>query len=193
MAIKLENGYYKLDFRPDGEKGKRIVKRFSTKREALQYQKDVLAGKTKPEKADNRKLSEFIQIWHDLHGQNLKSAHTNKQSLTHLCQALGDPVLRLLSVSDYAVYRSNRLESGISQATLNRQLTVLKSMYRELKRLGVIDFDFPALSVRNLKHKKSELSFLTHDHIQELKKAIGQSSNESLTYVFKLALATGAR
>jgi len=51
MSITKQAGSYKLDFYQNGRNGKRIVKLFKTKREAQDYQKGVLAGKTQNTKA----------------------------------------------------------------------------------------------------------------------------------------------
>jgi len=193
MAITKQGDNYKLDFYPEGRAGKRVVKLFPTKKAALHYQKQVLSGQTKTERLDNRRLSEFITLWYDLHGQSLRSAKVTRQSLIHLSDSLNDPVLRLLSVSDYAMYRQRRLESGITESTLNRQLIVLKSLYRELKRLEVIAFEFPLLNVRKLKQRKMELSYLTKDQIKALFESIDSSKNPSLKLVSEISLATGAR
>jgi len=106
---------------------------------------------------------------------------------------LGNPVLRLFSVSDFANYRKRRIDSGISEATLNRELSTLKALYRELQRLQVIDFEFPLLQVRKLKEVRTELSFLDASQISTLMDQVRLSSNESLLFVVQISLATGAR
>lgn len=163
MAIKKDNGKWKLDIRPNGIKGKRIIKLFDTKAQAMQYQNQLLSGRFDIQGdqplADNRQLNELIQIWYDLHGRSLKSAVDTKNRLFKLSEFLGDPVARLINPELLAQYRKTRLDAGISPATLNRELITLKALFRELKRLSVIDYESPLLVVRKLREEKTELSY----------------------------------
>jgi site-specific recombinase XerD len=128
-----------------------------------------------------------------LHGRSLKSSVDTRDRLQNLAKALGNPILRFFSVADFASYRKQRLDSGISEATLNRELSTLKALYRELKRLQLLDFDFPLLSVRKLKEKRLELTYLTKQDIKLLLEQVRQSTNSSLECTVKISLATGAR
>jgi len=76
---------------------------------------------------------------------------------------------------------------------MNSELSTLKALYRELKRLQLVDFDFPLLTVRKLKEKRTELSYLTKQDIKKLLEQVKQSTNESLAFTVKISLATGAR
>jgi site-specific recombinase XerD len=196
MSIEKVGDKYKLDFYPNGRAGKRIVKVFKTRKAAFQYEKDTLSGKlNQVQKTDNKQLTDYIHLWHDLHGRSLKSGVDTRNRLLKLSQALNNPVFSTLSVSDLANYRKQRLEQGITESTLNRELTTLKAMYRELKRMGVITFDLSLslLSIRKLKQQNSELQYLTTEQITKLLKEVENSTNESLFYVVKIALVTGAR
>lgn len=66
-------------------------------------------------------------------------------------------------------------------------------MYRELKRLSVIDYECPFDDLRKFKEKQVELRYLTKEEIHILFDAIKQSKNSSLFYVVSISLATGAR
>ncbi len=92
-----------------------------------------------------------------------------------------------------ATYRAARLDSGILPATLNRELITLKAVFRELKRLSVIDYESPVLSVRTIREVKTELTYLTPGQVEELRAKVLLSSNESLRYVVAICLVTGAR
>lgn len=77
MAIsKQPDGTWKLDMRVDGRDSRRIRKSFTTKAEALGYERYILKEvDDKPwlgiATQDNRSLGEIMQRWHDLHGQQL--------------------------------------------------------------------------------------------------------------------------
>ncbi|WP_256360730.1 phage integrase, partial [Methylomonas koyamae] len=142
---------------------------------------------------DNRRLSQLISDWYDLHGVSLKSAVGTKRRLLALAHSLGDPVAQKLSVPDFSKYRRSRLDAGISPATLNRELQTLKAVFRELKRLSVIDYESPLQTVRKLHQAKTELSYLTHNQIARLLSECRKSRNRGLFYVALVSLATGAR
>jgi len=192
MAITRVGDKFRLDIRPDGLSGRRIRKLFNTRKEAKLFERDFLLGQSSA-KSDDRRLSEFVDLWFELHGRSLKSSVDTRDRLLKLSVFLGNPVLRLFSVSDFANYRKRRIDSGISEATLNRELSTLKALYRELQRLQVIDFEFPLLQVRKLKEVRTELSFLDASQISTLMGQVRLSSNESLLFVVQISLATGAR
>ncbi|MCL7422880.1 MAG: tyrosine-type recombinase/integrase [Methylobacter sp.] len=197
MALKKENGKWRLDIRPEGLRGKRIVKIFDSKAQALQYQNRVLSGRFDIQGdqpfVDNRRLNDLIQIWFDLHGRSLKSSVDTKNRLFKLSGLLGNPYASSVDSETLAKYRKARLDSGISPSTLNRELITLKALFRELKRLGVINYDSPILLVRKLREKKIELSYLTDTQVKILMQQVELSKNESLPFVVTICLVTGAR
>jgi integrase len=197
MSVKKVNGKYRLDIRPDGVKGKRIIKLFSSKSEALQYQNKLLSGRFETQAVqalgENLRLDDLIEKWYDLHGRSLKSSIDTKNRLLKLSENLKNPLGRAMDPESLAVYRKKRLESGVSAATLNRELITLKSMYRELKRLSVIDYDSSILKVRKLRETKIELTYLTIQQVSEVRRQSWLSRNDSLPYVVLICLVTGAR
>lgn len=72
MSIKPTTEGYLVDIRPQGREGKRIRKRFKTKSEAQQFERWVIATEHNKEwverPADNRTLSELIELWWRYHG-----------------------------------------------------------------------------------------------------------------------------
>ena len=97
----------------------------------------------------------MIALWYDLHGRNLKSSKDTQHRLIKLAHQLNNPVPRLLTASDIAHYRKIRLGQDINSATLNRELVTLKALFRELKRLAVIDYESPIMDIRKLREVKS--------------------------------------
>lgn len=195
--ITKERKKYKLDFRPDGAKGKRIIRRFDFKADAVQFEKTYVSrlSDTQAVQAivDDRQLNELIQLWFDLHGRSLKSATKTMHKLFRLSDFMGNPVARLMNPELFANYRSGRLDSGITPSTLNRELITLKAVFRELKRLAVIDYDSPVLLVRTIREVKIELTYLTSEQVELLRSMVELSKNESLPYVVAVCLVTGAR
>lgn len=189
---KKDGNKWKVDMRPDGVKGKRVIRLFDSKAEAAFFEKNLLSGRFE-QKSDNRRFSELVNLWYDLHGQTLKSADDTKNRLLKISECLNDPVAQKFDVSLFSKYRQDRLQLGIKPATLNRELSTLKAMYRELKRLSVIDYDCPFDDLRKFKEKQVELRYLTKDEISRLFDSIKLSKNLSLFYVVSISLATGAR
>lgn len=195
--IKKQGKKYKLDIRPEGKNGKRIIKLFDTKQEANRYQFELVSRLSDLQAVqaplDDRHLTDLVHIWFELHGRSLKSSADTKNRLLKLSEKIGNPKARLFNSSEFAVYRKQRLDNGINEATLNRELSTLKALFRELKRLEVISYESSLLIVRKLKEKKTELSYLNHDQIKELRVQVELSKNESLPYVVLICLVTGAR
>lgn len=192
MAITKQGDSYRLDIYPEGRKGKRVVRLFSTKNEARKYQKSLLSGII-PDAHDNRRLSELIELWYELHGRSLKSAIDTCQRLKRIAIVINNPEIKHFTVETFANYRKERIASGISESTLNRELSTLKSMFRELKRMGILEYDLKLLEVRKLKEKRTELSYLTKTQIEKLMEEVTKSTNDSLELVVKISLTTGAR
>ncbi|MFZ2449112.1 MAG: tyrosine-type recombinase/integrase [Methylovulum miyakonense] len=196
MTVKKQaDGRFKLDIRPDGSTGRRIIKLFKTKSAAIAFERQLFQDKAENQqtKQDDRKLNELIELWYELHGRSLKSAADTKNRLLRLSQVLDNPAARLLDSSAIAHYRKERLGQGISEATMNRELITLKALFRELKRMSVIDYDSDVLNIRKLREKKTELTYLTHEQISTLLLQVRQSNNVSLLYVVLICLATGSR
>ena len=188
---------YKLDIRPQGMDGKRIIRLFKNKADAVRFQYQLVSrlSETKAEQAyvDDRQLPELIQLWFDLHGRSLKSALDTKNRLLKLAETLGNPKAILIDPEALAKYRKLRIDQGINPATLNRELITLKALYRELKRMSVIDYESSILAVRKLRETKTELSYLTHLQITQLIDQTKQSKNKSLSLVVLICLVTGSR
>ena len=196
MITKVGNKY-KLDIRPQGMNGKRVIRLFKNKADAVRFQFQLVSRlpDTQAVQAyvDDRQLPELIQLWFDLHGRSLKSAVDTKNRLLKLSELLGNPKARMIDPEALAKYRKLRIDQGINPATLNRELITLKALYRELKRMSVIDYDSSILTVRKLRETKTELSYLTGDQIQALREQVDNSKNDSLKFVVLICLVTGAR
>lgn len=194
MSITKRDGRYFLDFRPNGLSGKRVQRYFDKRTDAVRYQRELIENPTKPvAQADSRTLKDLVGLWYDLHGRSLKSSSDTRYRLLKMSDCLGNPLARLLSSEHIAEYRKLRIDSGISEATLNREVTTLKAMFRELKRLSVIDYSPLFLDMRKLREPRTELSYLTLEQVKLFLDNCAFSSNKSLFFVVRVCLATGAR
>ncbi|HBS6577684.1 TPA: site-specific integrase [Klebsiella pneumoniae] len=207
---KLSSGEWLCDFRVNGRESRRVRKRFTTKGEAVayeQYYRDDAKNKPwKSEKEDRRKLSEIIQLWHNLHGQALVASKSRLAKLQIVCNGLGDPVASQLTAKDWAHYRDQRLSGKIDNGyhkdpakwvakpiTVNREQQYLEAVFNELKRLGEWSLPNPLDGIRVFKEAEKEMSWLTLEQIPQLLLACHEYGHEDLTMIAKVCLATGAR
>lgn len=197
MAIEqLLDGRWKVDVEP--VKGKRFRKTVKTKAEALRFEATCRADciqprKWNPKPLDNRKLSQLIQRWYDLHGHAITSGRRRANMLQLMAKRLGDPVARKLTGSDLVNLRRSELEAGAKPKSINNRLSFLKTVFNELYRLSDIDYPNPLAKVKPLKLQEAELSYLQAGQIRQLLAALDNSRSSSVRLVAEICLATGAR
>jgi len=197
MAIEqLPDGRWRVDVEPI--KGKRFRKTVKTKAEAIRFEATCRADciqprKWNPKPLDNRKLSQLIQRWYDLHGHAITSGRRRANMLQLMAKRLGDPVARTLTGADVVSLRRRELESGAMPKSVNNRLSFLKTVYNELYRLGDIDYPNPLAKVKPIKLQEAELSFLQVDQIRTLLNALDKSRSRCVRLIAEVCLATGAR
>lgn len=95
---------------------------------------------------------------------------------------------------EHLSYRQKQAAAGIHGKTLNNELGYVNAVFNELRRTQQIAYENPLLSVRPIKMRERELSFLTLDQIRELLETIERTSdNPHVLLITKLCLATGCR
>lgn len=197
MAIEqLPDGRWKVDVEPI--KGKRFRKTVKTKAEAIRFESVCRAECIQPQKwnpkpLDNRKLSQLVQRWYDLHGHAITSGRRRANMLQLMAKRLGDPVARKLTGSDLVNLRRSELEAGAKPKSINNRLSFLKTVFNELYRLSDIDYPNPLAKVKPLKLQEAELSYLQAHQIRQLLEALENSRSSSVRLVAEVCLATGAR
>ncbi len=193
MSIKSTPDGYLVDIRPQGRDGKRIRKRFKTKSEAQQFERWVITTEHNKEwverPADNRTLSELIELWWRYHGQTLKSGVNAITRLRKLDAALGYPQARQINRLLFADYRAQRLQAGCQPSTLNWEQDRLSGIFSVLIALGHYHNEHPLKGLKKVKQVDRAMGYLTHEEIGRLLAAL---TGDNLKVV-KLCLATGAR
>lgn len=216
MSIKkLDDGRYEVDCRPEGRSGPRIRKKFRTKNEALVYQNRIMGDGArgefeKKQKRDERRLSELVGAWFNLHGQTLKRGEERRRALEAMAERMGDPRAADFNTNHFSQYRADRLAgkftrstigSGrkkgedakpVSANTLNHELAYLRAMFNELERLGEWKGENPLGKVRALKFDETEMAYLAAEQIPPLLAELDRLS-EKAGVVARICLATGAR
>ena len=194
--IEKKNGRWLVDIQPGGRGAKRFRKSFDYKPDALQW-KSWVENQVRenpdwqPKRRDTRKLSELIELWYQLHGQQLRS--DQYRALKYLCYGIGNPTADRLTAKLFTDYRAQRITAGVSPNSANREHAYLRAMFNELKRLGHWHLDNPVILVRQFSLPECGLTYLTDMQIGMLLEALQQSKSQDAYRVTLLALATGAR
>lgn len=185
---KQPNARWQVELYPNGRTGKRIRKVFTTKGEAISFERYVLE-----QTEDKRLLSELLEIWFRAHGITLADGESRKQMMLFGCQAMGESLATEFNAKLFSVYREKRLSEKITRTdriksvaprTTNLELAYFRTMFNELHRLGEWKDDNPLKNVR---------SFRTDEQIIQLLEECDKSKAKDLSIIVKIALSTGAR
>ncbi|RMM49110.1 hypothetical protein ALQ76_01138 [Pseudomonas syringae pv. atrofaciens] len=211
MTIRpLDDGRYVVDCRPEGSEGPRVRKIFRTKNEALAHERRVMGDGAngafeKKSKVDTRRLKDLVELWHTLHGQNLKTGDQRKELLLNMVERMGNPKAVAFSSSHFAQYRAERaegkhsryMEKGkpgrpVSANMLNHELAYLRAVFNELERLSEWSLPNPLANVRSLKFDEAEMAYLLDEQIDALLSHLSGLESDALL-IAEVCLATGAR
>lgn len=137
--------------------------------------------------ANARPFSEVAEKFWELHGKHLKQTGL-KGMLDEIKSVLG--AKRLASITAEDIQRHlNAVAARASNATANRQLTVLKSIFSKARAWGLYHGESPAASVRNKPVEAGRLRYLSHDELTDLI----DKAHPRLYPLLMCALLTGMR
>ncbi len=207
MAIKkLPSGKWQAQLFPNGRDGKRIRKLFTTKGEALAYERHIKEqAEDKPwlgEKTDRRLLIDLVETWYNAHGVTLADGERRKDAMGFACACMGNPLATEFNAKVFASYREKRLSGIFSRSnrvkkvaprTVNLELAYFRAMFNELRRLDDWSSPHPLENVREFKTGEHEMSYLSKEQMERLFVECDNSQSNHLTMVVKICLATGAR
>lgn len=188
-ARKLPGGWM-ADFYVDGRRIRR--QGFATRSAALRYQKDYQLQMTSTGRPLDDRLSDLIQVWHDLHGQTLKDHKTRLTRTLAVADRMGNPLASEFTSLSWARYRAARL-SEVAPATVNHEQRYLSAVFAELIRLGAWHAVNPLDGVRQIKVDEVELTFLELAQVEQLLDECRRSINNHTLPVALICLATGSR
>ena len=197
--ISKDGKNWLVDIQPSGRGGKRFRKTFHTKAEAIQWEAWLRNQVNQqpawaPAKRDLRKMSELVDLWFKHHGNTLNSGADTKNRLLAIATALGDPVADNISSDRFSDYRTQRLESGISEANMNREHAYMRAMFNTLEDIGKWKLPNPVAKLKQFKINEPELTYLKDRQIQDLlREASAKKRNPHTLLITKLCLCTGAR
>lgn len=194
MSIKPLNGEgYRVDVRPQGRQGKRIRKKFKTKAEAQQFERWIIATQNNKDwvekPADQRFLTDLIDLWWLHHGQNMKDGVNAARKLRRMAAKMGHPKANQITKAFFSDYRALRISEGKKPKTVNLEHVMLSGVFSVLINLGHYRNEHPLKGLKKMNLPDQEMGFLTNEEIQNL---LQRLSGDNLKAV-KLSLATGAR
>ncbi|MCS3425283.1 integrase [Rahnella sp. BIGb0603] len=207
---KLENGQWEADFytenRSAGKRGKRVRKKFSTKGEALAFERYTLEkAQNTPwngEKKETRRLKDIAKLWYDQHGTTLKDGQRRLDAMEWAAECMGQPLATEFNAQLFSAYRAKRLSgefartarvSKVTPRTINLELSYFRAAFNELRRLGEWLLPNPLENVRAFRTEESEMAYLTQEQISALLEECKSSSAKDLETIVKICLSTGAR
>lgn len=211
MSIrKLANGEWEADLytedRRAGKKGKRVRKKFSTKGEALAFERYTIEKAQKTpwtgEKKEERTLIDIAKLWYDQHGITLRDGEKRLHTMEWAAECMGKPLAAEFSAQIFSAYRAKRLSgqfartkriAKVTPRTVNLELAYFRAAFNELKRLGEWSLPNPLENVRAYRTEESEMAYLTQDQITLLLEECRNSSASDLETIVKICLTTGAR
>lgn len=205
MSVRKQfNGKWLFEKYLDG--GRRVRKLFTTKGEALAYERyideEATARPWVSEKRDRRRLSDLVNIWFLSHGKTLRDGQRVKKILEFICESTCNPVVGDFTAKMFTDYRKRRMNGelyrtdtvkNVSLRTLNLELVYLRAMFNELERLGEWDKPNPIKNIKQFRLDESEMSFLSNNQIKSLLIECQNSSVTNLLLMVKIGLCTGAR
>ncbi|UTW14236.1 phage integrase [Marinobacterium rhizophilum] len=197
MTISKEGNNWKVDIRPDGHAGKRVIRRFRTKAEATRFEAHVIARAIEnkpwnPKAIDSRRLSTLIEIWETEHSPTISSGWKYARILKSICEDLGDPVARQLTPMAISQWRSQRMKQT-AVTTINQNLQALKGLFNWLSKRGHIDYPNPMQLIENIRTHESDRPFLSHEQIKTLLGYLPNHPHRDVATLIRVCLETGAR
>lgn len=190
---KLDDRKYRVDVRPQGRNGKRHRKTFTTKDEAVRYEKFMLAtGHSKgwlEKPVDRRPLTELIELWWKHHGTTLPSGRSMYLKLQKINEQMENPRASDIGRRSFADYQAIRLEAGIKPETVNKARWLLNGVFTVLIRTGNYHAENPMKGVKPVRVPNREMGFLSREDVAQL---LGALDGDDLRAV-RLCLATGGR
>ncbi|MGI2028778.1 phage integrase [Endozoicomonas acroporae] len=151
------------------------------------------------EAADNRRLTELIELWYNAKGADLSDGFRRKLVLLSIAGFLDNPIARELTIKDFNQYKAikkagSTTEKPIMDKTVNNHLSYLRAMYNTLIKTKEIRYRNPLEEAEMIKTQQPELAYLTTEQVQTLLSHIDKGcSNPHVGLISRLCLSTGAR
>jgi integrase len=191
MITKQEDGKWLVDIRLEGRGSKRARKKFTTQREAKEFENWYKSQQTADvweKQKDNRRLDDAIERWWKEFGATQSSGKDKYGRLKRMSTRLNNPLLRQINEEMLMKYRAERIDESnpehVSFSTANKEMIYISSILKHVK------VDVP--KVKRLKVKSDELKYL---EIEQANRLLTELKRRSFgVYVHaKVCFETGAR
>ncbi len=106
--------------------------------------------------------------------------------------ALGSKALDEVNTADVAAFRRRLIEAKLSNASVNRHLATLRSLFNLARKWGLYDGTNPAASPGMLAERHRD-TYLSANETQALVKALDAEPNREAAAALMLLIVTGAR
>lgn len=198
-GIYLRGGTYWIHYSFTDRHGAKRRVRMSTDTRSLKVAKAILEKK-RIEVAENKHLDirkdekilfrDFARLYLERHAFKNKGLKTDKHQLKAIEPFLGHKYLHEITVLDLERFRSERLKNGKKPSTVNRNMSLIKSIFNRAVEWGMLRAELnPATKIKQFPEDNMRLRFLSKD---EIKRLYEQCEGELLNLV-KVAINTGMR
>ena len=197
MTVRKKDSSWIVDVRPQGAQGKRIIRKFPSKAEAVRFESFVIAetasGKPwNPEQEDKRLLSELIDHWYQHHGMTISSGRHCWLCMQKLCKELDDPVARLISSQIVNNWRIEKLATS-KPVTVNNLVTMMSGIFNWLRANDVISYENPFRHVKRIRVQEQERPFLSKAQIKVLYEKLESHHDPEVELIIRICIETGCR
>lgn len=141
---------------------------------------------------DNRRLTDLINIWYDLHGKLLKDHKYRYTRLLAVAKRLNNPYAKKFTQINFIQYRTNRIQT-VSPSTINHEHRYLLAVFNKLIALKVWTKPNPLQGLKLLKFNDKERGYLTIEQIKILLDELLNCRSKNAYLITKICLATGSR
>ena len=193
--IKKKNNHWIVDLRPDGAKGKRIIRQFATKAEALRFESYIRNQATQakpwePQKKEKTRIRELYDKWYEAKGKYL-----NKDcsvALIEFIEFANNSIFSAIQQSDWIDYQAHCQSKGNSLKTIKNKLGYINAFFNWAKKNKLTSVSNPFAEIELPKMQERELHYLTLKEIQALLEAL-EGPDREMYLIAKVCLSTGAR
>lgn len=126
---------WEVNIKIGGRNGKHHKRLFATQAEAKRFETELIYNNNKSKDwnsggkyKDQRRLLELCELWHELHGKNLKDGIGRLHILRALCNKIKNPKVSDFNKKMFAAYRARRLNE-VTPNTVNHDHSYLNAVF----------------------------------------------------------------
>ncbi|WP_457601080.1 tyrosine-type recombinase/integrase [Hydrogenivirga sp.] len=161
---------------------------------ASQIRAQIIRGEWIPPKEKGATFAEAAKKyleWYESNSQARERAkRIHKQRVEHIAEYFNKYKLRSISYFTIEHYKKKRLQDGVSKETVNKELTIVKSIFNRAKELGLFSGEIP--KIEKFKDAQNErLRYLTEEEAQKLISACPEWFRPVVIFALNTGLRAG--